>query len=90
MSDTPRTDAEAQRGNVTDQGHGYLVSADFARQLERELATLRIAAQAHLDRYVALANSGDAGNWNPEEEEHVIKLRRALKAAQQRDPTASP
>ena len=34
MSDTPRTDAEAGNGTLCDQ----CVTADFARQLERELA----------------------------------------------------
>lgn len=72
MSDTPRTDAKA--GGFADE----LVSADFARQLERKLNALEKAARAHLDRYIALVNSGDAGNWNPESEEHVINLRRAL------------
>jgi len=33
MSDTPRTDAEASNGSLCDQ----CVTADFARQLEREL-----------------------------------------------------
>jgi predicted RNase H-like nuclease (RuvC/YqgF family) len=37
MSDTPRTDAEASNGTLCDQ----CVTADFARQLERELAEAR-------------------------------------------------
>jgi hypothetical protein len=36
MSDTPRTDVESWRENRTE-----VVTADFARQLERELAELR-------------------------------------------------
>ena len=31
-----------------------------------------------LDRYVTLVDSGDAGNWNPEEEPQVIAARAAL------------
>lgn len=38
------------------------------------------AMNAMLERYVALVNSGDAGNWNPEEEDEVIKCRAILKA----------
>lgn len=66
MGDTPRTDAEQDDAR------------NFA--LERKLNALEKAARAHLDRYIALVNSGDAGNWNPESEEHVINLRRALEA----------
>ncbi len=33
------------------------------------------------EHYVSLINSGDAGNWNPEEEPEVIKAREALKKA---------
>ena len=41
MSDTPRTDdALIHNADLYDQGHGWsnMVEADFARQLERELA----------------------------------------------------
>jgi len=31
-----------------------------------------------LEMYVQLANSGDCGNWNPEEEDEVIAARAAL------------
>ena len=39
---------------------------------------LHAACRALLNRYLALVNSGDAGNWNPEEEPEVIAVRRAL------------
>jgi hypothetical protein len=39
-SDTPRTDAVAFR--LVGTSLGYLVPADFARQIERELADLRL------------------------------------------------
>ena len=86
MSDTPRTDAEQEHVTnlhndqvcSTPPPDPYYVPAEFARGLERELANLRAASQAHLDRYLELVNSGDAGHWNPEQEEHVINLRRAL------------
>lgn len=34
-----------------------------------------------LELWCNLVNSGDAGNWNPEEDEPVIKARKALKDA---------
>jgi len=39
------------------------------------------ALQGMLDRYTGLVNSGDAGNWNPEDEPDVIKARAALQQA---------
>lgn len=49
MSDTPRTDAECKdiRGDAyitSVPEHGDYVDADFARQLERELAEAKIGA----------------------------------------------
>jgi len=43
-----------------------------------ELYALRDALKGLLDHYVRHANSGDAGNWDPEEEPEVIKARSAL------------
>jgi hypothetical protein len=34
-----------------------------------------------LSEYVALVNSGDAGNWDAEEEDKVIKARAAIAKA---------
>ena len=39
---------------------------------------LRTSLANLLDHYLALANSGDCGNWNPEEEKEVIAARAAL------------
>ena len=36
------------------------------------------AAEALLDHYVGLVNSGDAGFWDPEKEDEVIAIRAAL------------
>lgn len=41
---------------------------------------LRKPAEDMLNSYLRLAESGDAGNWNPEEEPEVINLRAALAA----------
>ncbi len=39
------------------------------------------ALEGMLDRYTALVNCGDCGNWNPEEEDEVIAARAALAGA---------
>ena len=41
------------------------------------------AASAVAELYVDIANSGDAGFWNPEKVPEVIEYRAALSAAQQ-------
>lgn len=40
---------------------------------------MREALQNLLYSYLRLANSGDCGNWDPEEEKEVIAARAALK-----------
>jgi len=40
------------------------------------------ALQGLLDKYTMLVNSGDAGNWDPEEEPEVIAAHAALSATQ--------
>jgi hypothetical protein len=40
---------------------------------------LSLALTNLLNHYLSLANSGDAGNWNPEEEQVVIEAREAIK-----------
>jgi len=40
-----------------------------------------------LEHYLSLANSGDAGFWNPEEEEQVINARKALVKVGDKDAT---
>jgi hypothetical protein len=42
------------------------------------MTTLRQAAENFLNSYLALVNSGDCGNWDPETEAEVIALRQAL------------
>jgi hypothetical protein len=42
---------------------------------------LREALAALLDRYTRLVNSGDAGFWDPEEEDEVKLARQALNSA---------
>lgn len=40
------------------------------------------ALQGLLDKYTMLVNSGDTGNWDPEEEPEVIAARAAISATQ--------
>ncbi len=40
------------------------------------------ALRAFLDRYTALVNCGDCGNWDPETEDFVIQARAALAKAE--------
>ena len=58
MSDTPRTDAALEWvrpvGNDSGPPHEQYVSAEFARQLERENAALRAALQKSCDEDRAL------------------------------------
>lgn len=49
--------------------------------MSEEYAELLTALRAILKKYVDLANSGDAGNWDPELEEEVIAARAAIAKA---------
>jgi hypothetical protein len=51
----------------------------FIYKCERTDRQFREALEALLKRYVTLVESGDAGNWNCEEEPEVIFARNALK-----------
>ena len=53
-----------------------------------KLARMREALTGVLDRYVGLVNSGDAGNWDPETEDVVIKARAALDIPARPEPAA--
>lgn len=52
-----------------------IVRALNAQQGHDKLVT---ALQTLLERYLSLANSGDCGFWNPEEEPQVIEARAAI------------
>jgi hypothetical protein len=39
------------------------------------------ASEKFLEGYVRMVNSGDCGNWNPEEEDVVIAMRAAINKA---------
>lgn len=40
------------------------------------------ACKSVVDQWVRLVNSGDAGNWDPEKDEHIINARRAIALAE--------
>lgn len=65
-----------------------VVKAEHAPQ---QLANARVMAAApnlltalkmFVDRYTGLVNSGDCGNWNPEDEDHVVIARAAIAKAE--------
>lgn len=53
-------------------------AADALDAKDAEIARLRAALQTTLDKWVDMANSGDCGFWDPEDEPHVIAARAAL------------
>ena len=60
----------------------YEAMADMAKQRDEaraQLAAAREALEKMLNHYTSLANSGDAGFWDPETEPEVIQARAALK-----------
>jgi hypothetical protein len=52
---------------------------DVALKNQTRLERAEAALSGLLKRYTSLVNSGDCGNWNPEEEPEVIAARAALK-----------
>lgn len=47
-------------------------------RLKRENGQLKAALVAMIDRYTALVNCGDCGNWDPETEDEVIAAHAVL------------
>ena len=45
---------------------------------KKKKLTVKRALEDLLKHYVGLVNSGDAGNWNPEDEQVVINARQML------------
>lgn len=55
--------------------------ASVFRSQKARIAELETALTETLNEYVRLADSGDCGFWNPEEEDHVIAARAALESS---------
>lgn len=73
------------RFNKSDEGRSrQLIAICECEEDARFIAAnpdLLEALQNLLGKYVALINSGDAGNWDPEEEKEVIAARTAIAKA---------
>lgn len=59
-------------------GQGTLADLEAIRLKLAVHDELFLALRATLERYVALAESGDCGFWDPEKEPHVIASRAVL------------
>ena len=86
MSDTPRTDAVWELFATDTTLEPDVEFSTLARQLERELnaAQQRIkrleeALEGTVKWIVHLADSGDAGFWDVDEQHEIIAARAALK-----------
>jgi len=58
--------------------NAYRATPIIQAAIDEETKPLVDALEAILNRYVGLANSGDCGFWNPEDEEEVKGARAAL------------
>jgi hypothetical protein len=92
MSDTPRMDASAYEddGAIWQTGCDIERELNAANQIAKKYEDRYFAANDRIKRLeealegtvkwiVDLANSGDAGFWNPEEQSAIIAARAALK-----------
>jgi hypothetical protein len=57
----------------------FIIFEDTYKWAESRIWELEGALRTFLEMYIRLVNSGDAGNWNPENDEEVIRARKALK-----------
>ena len=93
---TPETDAYIGDDDGLFMTEGEIAMCVFARKLERERDEAREAAaivpelvaalEAMADYYVQLVNTGDAGQWDPEGDDVVIKSRDAIAKAKGGQP----
>jgi hypothetical protein len=92
-TDGPWTVESSNEGGFVIEKDGYLVIASrgpHEKRANEMLANARLIAAApellaalegFLAMYIAAANSGDWGNWNPEEDPEVIAARAAISKA---------
>ena len=85
MSDTPRTDAKVWRGHCGDFDWCEVVSADFARKLERENAALRkvLSDADEIERYNGSDGHrqwGKCSTWINPDDAVIIVSAKALDA----------
>ena len=60
--------------------NSYDSSQELIAKLQADNELLREALIEQTGAWCDLVNSGDAGNWNPEDDDEVIKSRKALAA----------
>jgi hypothetical protein len=72
--DWMRQEVERVRGGITGPKRCQLAFVELIRQRDELLA----ACEDMVGHYVRLIESGDCGNWNPEEEPPVIECRRLI------------
>lgn len=97
---TPETDAHKRHMDHVSFLSELTKTYSLARKLEQERDEAREAAalvpelvttlEAMADYYVQLVNTGDAGQWNPEEDDVVIKSRAAIAKAKGGQPLPNP
>ena len=71
-------------------GQSGITEKDLERTMEEHLENASFdevieSLEGMTERYCDLINSGDAGNWNPEEEDVVIKARKILQKYKQKE-----
>lgn len=94
---TPETDAHKRHMDGESFLSELAKTYSLARKLEQErdeareqAAELLEALEAMADYYVQLVNTGDAGQWDPEEDDVVIKSRAAIAKAKGGQPLPNP
>lgn len=94
---TPETDAHKRHMDHESFLSELAKTYSLARKLEQErdeareqAAELLEALEVMADYYVQLVNTGDAGQWNPEEDDVVIKSRAAITKAKGGQPLPNP
>lgn len=65
--------------NHVEDANGQYAKRKSVQALQRKHKRLQEAAQIFLDDYIKCVNSGDWGFWDPETQDIVINLRKALK-----------
>jgi hypothetical protein len=77
---TPRHELLAELQGMAEAAaiHGFPRTERTAIEAKTRIEAAEQALRDLLDRYTALVNCGDCGNWNPETEPEVIAARRAL------------
>lgn len=77
VADDATADSEARIADQLTEWQAKALASQH-NSTESKLHKRTEALEGMLEKYVALVNCGDCGNWNPEEEPVVIAAREAL------------